>query len=98
MPPFIFTGDNDLHDWLAELNDYFSRNNLQEAEKLPTAIKYLSVDVQNAIMRVQDVLQQIIAQEPTMDSWHWSYSRLEGALKEMQSEDFLSYIHEGQVI
>ena len=38
------------------------------------------------------MLQQTIAQQHTMGSWRWSYSRLEGALKEMESENF-SIIH-----
>ena len=64
-------------------------------------MEYLSVDVQSAIMRVQDLLQQFIAQQPLMDGddgseegpgWSWSYPRLVRALMGMQGEDF-SIIH-----
>ena len=107
MPPFIFTGGEELDSWINELNDYFSRNNFQEAEKLPTAMEFLSADVRSVIDRVQGLLQQVIAQQrPTGDDdtnlkafkleggpeWSWSYSRLEGALRRMQSEES-SIIH-----
>ena len=113
VSPFIFTGDNDLHSWIKELDDYFSRNDFQEAEKLPKAMEYLSADVRSAIDKVQDVLQLVIAQHRLMGGdnmnlkalemngseegpgggdWSWSYSRLVGALRGMQSEDF-SIIH-----
>ena len=110
MPPFIFTGAEELDSWINELNDYFSRNIFLEAEKLPTAMEYLSADVRGAIDSVQDLLRQVIAEQrlagdDDMDfkafemdgsegwpDWSWSYSRLEGALRRMQSEEFsLSY-------
>ena len=55
---------------------------------LPTAMQFLSVDVRSAIDRVQDVLQQITEAQ----QWGWSYPRLIGALRGMQSENF-SIIH-----
>ena len=61
--PFIFTGSNDLDSWVNELNDYFSKNDCREAEKLPMAIEHLSPDVQSAIMRVLLILYQAIDQQ-----------------------------------
>jgi hypothetical protein len=92
--PFIFTGNNDLDSWVNKLNDHFSRNDFKEEEKLPKAMEYLSVDVRSAIMKVQSVLQHVIAHEkgPGGRGWILSYSRLVGALRGMQSEVF-SIIH-----
>ena len=64
--PFIFTGSNDLDSWVNRLNDHFSRNDLKEEEKLPKAMEYLGVDVRSAIMKVQYVLQHVIAQQRLM--------------------------------
>ena len=74
--PFIFTGDNDLDSWVNELNDYFSRNNCQEAEKLPMAIEYLSPEVQSAVMRVLLILQQAIAQRHLIGDNHMNLKAL----------------------
>ena len=53
---FAFTGANDIDDWVSKLNEHFTTNNVQEAQMLPTAMLYLSLDVRSAVHRVQQII------------------------------------------
>jgi hypothetical protein len=97
--PFAFTGDNDIDDWVNELNEHFATNNVQQAQMLPTAMLYLSVDVRSAVHRVQQIIGFHLIRNYNMNidalriaqvegGWNWTYPRLVSALQGMQSERF----------
>jgi len=96
---FVYTGANDIDDWVNELNKHFTTNNVQQAHMLPTAMLYLSVDVRSAVLRVQQIIGFHLIRNDSMDinalqiaqvegRWNWSYPRLVSVLQGMQSERF----------